>query len=180
MDYGNRIALLRKKRHLTQEEVASLIGVTRAAYAHYERNRREPSFTILNRLSSLFQVSIDYLLERTDDPTTKPLEQQDKQLGSENSIKKDPNLLESTQVNTMDPIYARNHNILVTSPIGHKTYYWDPKKYNTKNDAQQHIYSLELSDARNLKNVKLTIDGEKLTEEELKRFIAFIRAKRED
>lgn len=66
---GNRLRLLRTQRKLTQEEVAKKIGVARTTYAMYEQNSREPDNDTLQKLADYFEVSVDYLLGRTDDPT---------------------------------------------------------------------------------------------------------------
>jgi transcriptional regulator with XRE-family HTH domain len=66
MTYGQRIATLRDKRAWTQEELSKRLGISRAALSHYEKNRREPDFEILTKLADIFQVSIDYLVGRTN------------------------------------------------------------------------------------------------------------------
>lgn len=61
-----KIKELRKEKKYTQQEVADKIGVTRPAYTAYESGKRQPDFNILQSLASLFDVSVDYLLGRTD------------------------------------------------------------------------------------------------------------------
>lgn len=68
-EYGDRIAYLRDKSGLTQEELATKIGISRAALSHYEKNRREPDYDILSKMASFFQVSTDYLLGNEKDVT---------------------------------------------------------------------------------------------------------------
>ncbi|WP_171691072.1 helix-turn-helix domain-containing protein [Paenibacillus germinis] len=70
MKYGDRIALLREKRGLTQEELSTKIGISRAALSHYETNRREPDYETINKIANFFNVTVDYLLGRTDQPQT--------------------------------------------------------------------------------------------------------------
>lgn len=70
LKYGDRIALLREKRGLTQEELSNKIGISRAALSHYETNRREPDYETINKIANFFNVTIDYLLGRTDQPQT--------------------------------------------------------------------------------------------------------------
>lgn len=69
--YGDRISYLREKANLTQDQLAKKIGITRAALSHYEKNRREPDFETIEKIARFFDVSLDYLLGRTDDPTPK-------------------------------------------------------------------------------------------------------------
>jgi len=70
MNIGNRIAFLRDQRGLTQEELATSLGISRAALSHYEKNRREPDTETLSKVADLFQVSLDYLAGRTTQLTT--------------------------------------------------------------------------------------------------------------
>ncbi|NOU87817.1 helix-turn-helix domain-containing protein [Paenibacillus sp. LMG 31460] len=70
LKYGDRIALLREKRGLTQEELSTKIGISRAALSHYETNRREPDYETINKIANFFNVTVDYLLGRTDQPQT--------------------------------------------------------------------------------------------------------------
>lgn len=66
--YGKQIAELRKKRGMNQETLAGLLGITRASLSHYETNRREPDYALLNRFADFFHVSLDYLMGRDVSP----------------------------------------------------------------------------------------------------------------
>lgn len=116
---GDRIAYLRERRGLTQEELANKLGISRASLSHYETNRRDPDYGTLGKIATFFNISLDYLLGRTNNPET---------------------ILES--------------------------------------DVRDFVDSLELADDNILDKFTLTIDGRKLTPEESKRFIAFVRAER--
>ena len=59
---------LRKTNNLSQAEVAKKLGITQQAYANYERGVRQADYETLSKLSAIFDVSIDYLLGRTDNP----------------------------------------------------------------------------------------------------------------
>lgn len=58
------IVTLRKSNNLTMKEVAKLIGITSQAYGAYERGRNEPPAEVLVRLSMLYDVSIDVLVQK--------------------------------------------------------------------------------------------------------------------
>lgn len=60
--FGKQIVELRKKRGLTQAELANSIGISRSALSLYEIEKREPDINILNKLASLFEVPVDYIL----------------------------------------------------------------------------------------------------------------------
>jgi transcriptional regulator with XRE-family HTH domain len=80
---GDRIALLREKFGLTQEELALKIGISRAALSHYEKNRREPDIDILSRMAKFFGVSTDYLIGANKHPAQKLLEYLEAELTDE-------------------------------------------------------------------------------------------------
>lgn len=53
---------LRKKKNLTQDEVAIAIGVKRSALSNYENGIREPNNEILRKLASFYSTSVENLL----------------------------------------------------------------------------------------------------------------------
>lgn len=64
----NRIKELRTQRKITQEELGNIINVQKAAVSKYELGRAVPSTDVLTKLANYFNVSVDYLLGRTDEP----------------------------------------------------------------------------------------------------------------
>lgn len=66
LDLSIRLRELRVNKHLRQEQVAKIIGVTKSTISAYENDLRQPSFEILLKLANLYCVSTDYLLGRTD------------------------------------------------------------------------------------------------------------------
>lgn len=58
----SRIAEQRKKLGLSQEELAAQLKISQKSISKYERGDRRPSYEILTAMSSIFGVSIDYLL----------------------------------------------------------------------------------------------------------------------
>lgn len=63
-----RIGLLRKSNGKTQKEVAEILGVSQGTYARYERGESPFPATCLLKLSLLYDVSSDYIVEQTDNP----------------------------------------------------------------------------------------------------------------
>lgn len=53
---------LRTNKGDTQQHLATILGITRGAYANIEDGRREPDISTLIRLSDYFNVSVDYLI----------------------------------------------------------------------------------------------------------------------
>ena len=68
MSFSDRLALLRKSRRLTQKQLALNLQMSELAIQHYEAQRRKPAFDVLIALADYFDVSLDYLVGRSDDP----------------------------------------------------------------------------------------------------------------
>lgn len=64
--FAKRLRQLREEKEMTQKDIANIVGTTDNAIGNYERGTRMPDAEMLTRLSSIFDVSIDYLLGRTD------------------------------------------------------------------------------------------------------------------
>ena len=63
----NRLRELRKLKGLTQKEVALAINVSAQSYGYYENWINKPDPETLIKLADFFEVSIDYLVGRSDD-----------------------------------------------------------------------------------------------------------------
>ena len=59
---GARIAALRRRKNISQGELARRLQVSPSAVGMYEQGRREPSAELLVRLARELEVSVDYLL----------------------------------------------------------------------------------------------------------------------
>lgn len=55
---------------MTQEKVGEAINITQRAYSYYETGQHLIPSEVLCALADFYNVSVDYLLERTDDPKT--------------------------------------------------------------------------------------------------------------
>lgn len=63
---AQRLKECRIEKGYTQREVAIYCDITEKTYQNYELETREPKIEILIRIANLFNVSIDYLVGRTD------------------------------------------------------------------------------------------------------------------
>lgn len=70
MTFGEKIQKLRKEAGLSQEELSYQLGVSRQAISKWERDNGYPETEKIVRMSKLFNVSLDYLLNEED--TEKP------------------------------------------------------------------------------------------------------------
>ena len=68
MSFSDRIVQLKNERKLLQKDIASSIGLSLRAYQYYEKGQKEPTLSVLLRLADYFDVSLDYLVGRSDDP----------------------------------------------------------------------------------------------------------------
>lgn len=66
MSFGNILKKLRQDNNLTQEELAKKINTSRSNIANYENDKNMPSVDILEKISQVFNCSIDYLLGKSD------------------------------------------------------------------------------------------------------------------
>ena len=62
----NRLKELREKKGLLQKDVAKYLNVSVSTYSFWEKGTYEPDQKSLIKLANFFEVSIDYLLGRTD------------------------------------------------------------------------------------------------------------------
>mgnify|MGYP002620878783 CR=1 FL=1 len=61
---GDNLKLLRKRKKLSQEEIANELGLTRSSYSGYENGVAEPSLTTLIKFSEFYNISLDKLIKR--------------------------------------------------------------------------------------------------------------------
>lgn len=62
VDCSEKLKALREARGLTQLQVATRVGISKAMISAYETASKAPSIEVLIRLSRLFGVSVDYLV----------------------------------------------------------------------------------------------------------------------
>ncbi|SDZ33123.1 DNA-binding transcriptional regulator, XRE-family HTH domain [Evansella caseinilytica] len=53
---------MRIQRNLKQEELASILNISKSAVSMYERDEREPSFQLVKDIAAFFEVTTDQLL----------------------------------------------------------------------------------------------------------------------
>ncbi len=64
--FADRIKDLRIQSDLTQQEVADKLNVTKQTVSQYERGLRRPDMESLEAISDVFNVSVDYVLGKSD------------------------------------------------------------------------------------------------------------------
>ena len=63
-----RLKELRKERGISQLRLAMDLHMNQNSISRYENGEREADYATLIKFADYFDVSVDYLLERTDDP----------------------------------------------------------------------------------------------------------------
>ncbi|HCQ5581869.1 MULTISPECIES: helix-turn-helix domain-containing protein [unclassified Clostridioides] len=64
--FGKRLKLLRKELNFTQKELGEKLNISGRIIGYYESEERFPDKEILSKLADVFNVSVDYLLGRTN------------------------------------------------------------------------------------------------------------------
>lgn len=67
-----RLKFLRKKLGISQLKLAMDLNMNQNSISRYETGEREADYATLIKFADYFNVSIDYLLERTDNPAWLP------------------------------------------------------------------------------------------------------------
>lgn len=60
MEYGEKIAALRKQNGMTQADLGEKLNVTYQAVSKWERNESDPSFEMMSRIAKLFNVPLSF------------------------------------------------------------------------------------------------------------------------
>lgn len=71
MDMGDRIAELRSNAHMSQFQLAKVLGIGTSTLGMYETNKRKPSPKVLKHIADYFNVSTDYLLGHSNNEKEK-------------------------------------------------------------------------------------------------------------
>ena len=68
MELKDALRRIRKQRKITQVQAAQAAGISESMYQFYEYGKSEPTASVLIALADYFNVSLDYLVGRSDDP----------------------------------------------------------------------------------------------------------------
>ena len=79
-ELGERLRILRESVKLSQVKMADLLGVKQSSINRYEQGQSAPSLETLVKYADYFDVSMDYIFARTDNPQGKLYENKPKLL----------------------------------------------------------------------------------------------------
>lgn len=66
MTFGKRITMLQEEKNMSRRDIAKALNISYSSVSKYETDARFPDQETLKAIADVFQVSIDYLLGRTD------------------------------------------------------------------------------------------------------------------
>lgn len=66
--FADRLKSLRAEQGIKQSDLAGIVGIRNTAISMMESGERGPSAEVLCALAEFFDVSLDYLVGRTDNP----------------------------------------------------------------------------------------------------------------
>lgn len=68
-DFGTHLRKLRLEKGVTQKQLAIDTGLSERGVQNYELGERKPTYDMLIALADYFDISLDYLVGRSEDPT---------------------------------------------------------------------------------------------------------------
>lgn len=119
---GNKLKQLRISKNKTQQQVADYLGITRAAYSHFENNRNDPDKETLVKLAILFDVTTDFLLGRNHTPEWAS---KDEVIELDKILKSNPGMTYGSEIMTDED--REQINDLIAS------YFWVKKQKEARN-----------------------------------------------
>ena len=70
-EIGKRLRMLRDNIHVSQDRLAKEFGITQSSINRYENGQTTPTVEIFRKYADFFDVSMDYIFARTDNPAGK-------------------------------------------------------------------------------------------------------------
>lgn len=65
--FSLKLKILREERGLSQQAFATRMGISQSTVGMWESGKREPNFNTVQKIADFFNVSVDYLLGRSED-----------------------------------------------------------------------------------------------------------------
>ncbi len=63
MNFGEKLKMLRNGQKMTQQQLATRLGVAKSVVSYYESGDRFPSYDVLIKIARMFHTTTDYLLD---------------------------------------------------------------------------------------------------------------------
>lgn len=69
-EFSNKLKELRTSKNISQKQIASQLDIADRQYRRYENEEQQPTLPIIIKLADYFDVSLDYLVGRTNNPNS--------------------------------------------------------------------------------------------------------------
>ena len=118
--FAERLKTLRLEAKLTQKEISNKLGISQPTYQRYEKSEREPNQEMLQKISSLFNVTIDYLFGNTDNRNTSNIDDDLEKLVSSEFMSSylDTNYYYFYNNASLDKIFMKRYGEITRDSIG--------------------------------------------------------------
>ena len=63
MNFGEKLKIFRNSQKMTQQQLATRLGVAKSVVSYYESGDRFPSYDVLVKIARTFHTTTDYLLD---------------------------------------------------------------------------------------------------------------------
>lgn len=101
-----RLKQLRQTQGLSQRALAEKLGVSQQSVNKYENHNIEPDIALLRSIADVFDTTIDYLVERTDEPSRPGRGTPAELTGREARLLDDYRRLSSVEQSSIDAVIA--------------------------------------------------------------------------
>ena len=118
---AKRLRQLREGLNLPQTKIGTLLGVPQSSVYRYEYGQSSPSFESMVRYADYFDVSLDYIFGRTDNPQGKLYEYQPRILTDKIEDKEDLRQFIEMCFDPDSPMYGKLKETLFQMMGGEKT-----------------------------------------------------------
>lgn len=134
--FAKRLKELRLNSNMKQSDLANKIDVSPSTIGMYEQGRRSADQETLIKLAEIFNVSVDYLLGRTDKMSDISIEKENKNTSDEKEIEKiidellqQDDLMLCGQIADEDDLIALRNSLRLTIDILQKKNEKNKKKH---------------------------------------------------
>ena len=110
MNFIEKLRSVRKAKGMSQSQIALMLQISRQAYNNYERGIRQPDYDTLVKIADILQISLDYLLGKSDNFNITAILEENTALKTENATLKE----------TLDKMY----NLLSSIRKWKEVYLW--------------------------------------------------------
>ena len=111
-EIAQRLKSLRESVNLSQAKLAALMGATQASVNRYENGQSSPPLKILQWYADFFDVSMDYIFARTDQPEGRLYEHKPKVLEAVTQENKELRQFVDMCFDTASPVSEKLREVL--------------------------------------------------------------------